>query len=261
MPTWLISSGMKTRESHRAWRIEGHCELERRQTSVVPRCYHWPCSCGTTSRGRCMDMAAIIQMVRPTRANMYSEYVTLQIVSFLESQVTNDTQRMDAVWDSYPPEDNLKAHAQQRRWNGERTRAGDGSTPPIPKSEWNSGFLKNEDNINELFSFISRQICKSDVNGTLLLSTYFDGVLTNRNFDVSGQCNQAEADTRVLLHLDNAAVQGSSKVCIRWTATLLSWRSGSIRAVGGLWYRKEVSRHSSSLTHFTQVFVRQSPAR
>ena len=54
-----------------------------------------------------LDMAAIIHIVRPTRANTFSEYVTFQIVPFLESQVTNDTQRMDAVWDSYPPEDNL----------------------------------------------------------------------------------------------------------------------------------------------------------
>ena len=162
-----------------------------------------------------LDMAAIIHMVRPTRAKTFSEYVTFQIVPFLVSQVTNDTQRMDAVWDSYPPEDNLKAHAQQRRGNGPRTRVGDGSTP-IPKSEWNSGFLKNEDNKKELFSFISRDICKSDINGTLLLSTYIDGVLTNRNFDVSGlqPCNQAEADTRVLLHLANAAVQGHSKAYV-----------------------------------------------
>ena len=156
-----------------------------------------------------LDMAAIIHMVRPIRANTFSEYLTFQLVPFLESQVTNDTQRMDAVWDSYPPEDNLKAHSQQRRGNRPRTRVGDGSTP-IPKSEWNSGFLKNEDNTKDLFSFISRQICKSDINGTLLLSTYFDGVLTNRNFDVSGlqQRNQAEADTRILLHPANAAVHG-----------------------------------------------------
>ena len=69
-----------------------------------------------------LDMAAIIHMVRPTRAKTFSEYVTFQIVPYLESQVTNDTQRMDAVWDSYPPEDNLKAHAQQRRGNRSRTR-------------------------------------------------------------------------------------------------------------------------------------------
>ena len=149
-------------------------------------------------------------MVRPTRAKTFSEYVTFQIVPFLESQVTNDTQRMDAVWDSYSPEDNLKVHAQQRHGNGPRTRVGDGGTP-IPKSEWNSGILKNEDNKKKLFSFTSRQICKSDGNGTLLISTYFDGVLTNRHFDVSGlqSCNQAEADTRILLHLANTAVAWS----------------------------------------------------
>ena len=100
--------------------------------------------------------------------------------------------------------------------NGPRTRVCDGSTP-IPKYEWNSSFLKNEDNKKELFSFISRQIWKSDVNVKLLLRTYFDGVLTNRNFDVSGlqPCNQAEADTRILLHLANATVHGHSKACVR----------------------------------------------
>ena len=129
MPTWLISSGLKTRESLGA--TTGRVAAAQQATVVV------------------LDMAAIIHMVRPTRAKTFSEYVTFQIVPFLESQVTNDTQRMDAVWDSYPPEDNLKAHAQQRRGNGPRTRVGDGSTP-IPKSEWNSGFLKNEDNKNLL---------------------------------------------------------------------------------------------------------------
>ena len=202
-----------------------------------------------------LDMAAIVHIVRPTRAKTFSEYVTFQIVPFLESQVINDTQRMDAVWDSYPPEDKLKAHAQQRRGNDPRTRVADGSTP-ILKSEWNSGFLKNEDNKRELFSFISRQICKSDVNGTLLLSTYFGGVLTNRNVCVSGlqPCNQAEADTRILLHLANAAVHGHSKACSYGGqrhccigAPVLRY-TRAIRAVGGRWYRKEVSRHSSSLT-------------
>ena len=109
-------------------------------------------------------------------------------------------------------------------------------------SELNSGFLKNEYNKKELFSLISRQICKSDVNGTLLLSIYFDGVLTNRNFDVSGlqPCNQAEADTRILLHLANAAVHGHSKayVCmvdsdIVVSAAVLRY-TRAIRAVGGL---------------------------
>ena len=53
-------------------------------------------------------------------------------MTFLESQIADDTQRMDAVWDSYPPEDSLKAHVQQRHWNEPRTGIGDGTTQ-IPK--------------------------------------------------------------------------------------------------------------------------------
>ena len=100
---------------------------------------------------------------------------------------------------------------------------------PIPKSEWNSGFLKNEDNKKELFSFISRQICKSEVNGTLLLSTYFDSLLTNRHFHVSGlqPCNQAKADTRVLLYVANAAVQGPSEAYMYRGITVHSYRDWS----------------------------------
>ena len=175
-----------------------------------------------------LDMAAIIHMVRPTRAKTFSEYVTFQIVPFLESQVTNDTQRMDAVWDSYPPEDNLKAHAQQRRGNGPRTRVGDGSTP-IPKSEWNSGFLKNEDNKKELFSFISREICKSDINGTLLLSTSTvcspTGTLTYRDSNHATRLRQTHGYYCIwLMQLCKATVR---HMFVRWTATLLSWRPGS----------------------------------
>ena len=233
----------------------------------MPRCYHWPCSCGTTSHGRCVGHGGKHPHGAANTSKDFSQYVTFQVVPFLESQATNDTQRMDAVWDSYPPEDNLKTYAQQCRGNGPRTRVGYGNTP-IPKSEWNSGFLKNEDNKKELFSFINRQICKSDVNGTLLLITYFDDVLTNRNSDVSGlqPCNQAEADTRMLLHLANAAVHGHSKayMFVRWTATLLSWRSGSSIHSGyqncGWALVPERSIATFQFTHFTQVLVRQSPS-
>ena len=69
----------------------------------------------------------------------------------------NGAERLDLVWDNYPEENNLKFVTHQRRGNGPRTRIDDGSTP-IPKHEWNSGFLKTEENKKELFSFISRQV-------------------------------------------------------------------------------------------------------
>ena len=68
------------------------------------------------------------------------------------------------------PEGNLKSLTHQRRGTGLRTRIGDGHTQ-IPKHEWNSGFLKNEENKKELFSFLSEEIVKKDLGGKLLLST------------------------------------------------------------------------------------------
>ena len=74
-------------------------------------------------------------MVRPTLAKTFSQYVSLHIIPFLESQISDSTQRLDAVWDTYPDE-NLKALTQQKRGYGARVRVGN-SSAPIPRHEWN----------------------------------------------------------------------------------------------------------------------------
>ena len=94
-----------------------------------------------------LDMAAVVHMVRPTSAKTFAEYATQHIVPFLEYQITPTVERIDAIWDNYP-EGNLKSLTHQRRGTGLRTRIGDGHTQ-IPKHEWNSGFLKNEENKKE----------------------------------------------------------------------------------------------------------------
>ena len=215
----------------------------------VPRCYHWPCSCGTASHSGCVGhdgnhphgaahTSKDVKRIRnlPNRA-----------ISGIQSNQCHSTNGRRLGW--LPNRGQLKAHAQQRRGNGPRKRVGDGSTP-IPKSEWNSGFLKNEDNKKELFTFISRQICKSDLNGTLVLSIYFDIVLTNRNFDVSGlqPCNHAEANTGILLHLADAAVQDHSKAYVRTVdSDIVVLALRFFDTLGLSLCRKEVSQHSSSL--------------
>ena len=155
-----------------------------------------------------LDMAAVVHMVRPTSAKTFADYATQHIVPFLEHQITPTVERIDAIWDNYP-EDNLKSLTHQRRGAGPRTRIGDGHTQ-IPKHEWNSGFLKNEENKQELFSYLSEEIVKKDLGGKLLLSTKCERVLSNRPCDVSAlePCNHSEADTRIFLHLAHASWQG-----------------------------------------------------
>ena len=152
-----------------------------------------------------LDMAAVVHMVRPTSAKTFADYATQHIVPFLEHQITPTVERIDAIWDNYP-EDNLKSLTHQRRGAGPRTRIGDGHTQ-IPKHEWNSGFLKNEENKQELFSYLSEEIVKKDLGGKLLLSTKCERVLSNRPCDVSAlePCNHSEADTRIFLHLAHAS--------------------------------------------------------
>jgi len=121
--------------------------------------------------------------------------------------VTTAIHRIDAIWDMYP-EQNLKSLTQQWRGSGTRTLLipdGDGNTR-IPKREWQS-YLKNVENKQELFSFISKQLAKTDFDRKLLLSTDIErvGLLSNKPFIVSAiqLCNHTEADTRIILHLDS----------------------------------------------------------
>ena len=217
------------------------------------RCYHWPCSCGKTSHGRCVGHGGNHPHGAAHTSKDVSECVTFQIVPFLESQVTNDTQLMGAVWDSYPPEDNLKAHVKQHRGNGPRTRVGDGSTQPIPKSEWNSGFLKNEDNKKELFSFISRQIYKSDVNGTLLListSTLCSptGLLAYLDFNHATRLRRTPGYSCIRL-------MQQCKITIRHNVRTVD---SDIVFFSLRLLVPERSIATFQFTHFTQVLVRQS---
>ena len=162
------------------------------------------------SHSCCAGHGSCVQLVRPTSAKTFADYATQtqHIVPFLEYQITPTVERIDAIWDNYP-EGNLKSLTHQRRGTGLRTRIGDGHTQ-IPKHEWNSGFLKNEENKKELFSFISEEIVKKDLGGKLLLSTKCERVLSNRPCDVPAlePCNHSEADTMIFHHLAHASGQG-----------------------------------------------------
>ena len=151
-------------------------------------------------------LPSFIWSLRPEHLT-FNEYVPLHIVPFLKAQMTTTVQRIDTVWDTYP-EQNLKSQIQQRRGSGTRTRLepdGDGSTP-IPKRE----------NKKELFSIVSKQLDKTDMDGILLISNESEKVLSNKPFDVSAlqPYNHAEADTCIIQHLAHA-LQGHDKAFAR----------------------------------------------
>ena len=114
------------------------------------------------------------------------------------------------------PYENLKALTQLKRGDGARIKVGNGSAP-IPRHECNSAFLKNEVNKKELFPFISKQLSAADMKGRLLLTTYLETVLSNRDIDLTTlqPCNHLEADTRIILHLAHASEHGHTTAYVR----------------------------------------------
>ena len=83
-----------------------------------------------------LDMAAVIHMVKPTRANVFGEYNQKHLIPFLESQINSKCIRIDGVWDRYH-EDSLKAQTRVKRGecHGKRKRVA--TNIPIPKgADW-----------------------------------------------------------------------------------------------------------------------------
>ena len=144
-----------------------------------------------------LDMAAVVHMVWPSSGKTFVEYVTQHLVPFLNSQISPTVTRLNAIWDTCPKE-SLKSLAHLRLGTGPRYRVGDSSTK-IPKLDWNSGFLKNEENKKELFLFLSKELIKQDLGGVLLPSTKLQSVIANREVDLFTltPCNHCEADTRI----------------------------------------------------------------
>jgi len=94
------------------------------------------------------------------------------------------------------------------------------TTPP---SNW-SAFLKLDDNKSELFAYLSSMISTLDIpTGKQVIPTVDDNVLCNPSREsiatLSPPCGHEEADTRLLLHVRDAEIQGYRTVMLRTVDT------------------------------------------
>ncbi|MGH0147547.1 UNVERIFIED_CONTAM: hypothetical protein FKN15_012345 [Acipenser sinensis] len=80
--------------------------------------------------------------------------------------------------------------------------------------------LRIDDNKMELFSFLATNAAAMDTNKQVI-STHHSGVLCTQPRDVSGlaPCNHEEANTRLILQVEDAVKQGHTKVSIRTVDT------------------------------------------
>ena len=161
-----------------------------------------------------LDMAAVIHMVRPIYATTFIDFVTNNLIPFLKSQISDKVERLDAIWDTYP-EHTLKAHAQEMRGSGPRTKLSPNGDTPIPKRDWQK-YLKYAENKSELFSFCSQKLAETQLDNILIFTTLKEELISNKAFDISflSPCNHHEADTHIILHLAHASKEGHKEAYV-----------------------------------------------
>lgn len=160
-----------------------------------------------------LDMPAVIHIIKPQRATVFGDYTNMYLLPFIESKMTPNTTRVDAVWDTYH-DGSLKSQTREKRGDtsGRRTRVS--AKTPIPEGSAWVKFLSNSNNKQDLFNFLSEKLDELTTGASYQLFTTKDNqVLSNRTSDIStmSPSQQEEADTRMMLHLQHAAEQGHAK--------------------------------------------------
>ena len=103
-----------------------------------------------------LDGAAVVQMLNPGQSKTFLDYATDVFVPYILSQLQNHS-RLDLVWDRYANSGSLKATARANRGKGIRRRVT--GTTLLP-GNWDT-FLRVDENKEELFSFLSKQVMES----------------------------------------------------------------------------------------------------
>ena len=121
----------------------------------------------------------------------------MHLLPFLESQMTNNTTRVDAVWDTNQ-DTSFKSQTRAKRGETEGRRAWFSAKAHVPKrAEWQK-YPKCSDTKDELFRLLSEELVQNTIDTSYhLLTTKADLVLSTRPTDVTAlsPCHQEEADT------------------------------------------------------------------
>ena len=158
-----------------------------------------------------LDGAAVVQMLGPGTCTKFSEYVEAVFMPYIMRKL-GAVQRLDVVWDIYK-NDSLKSATRQNRGSGLRRRVGLHTAMP---GNWQS-FLRVNENKTELFSLLAEQLVLARVAGKEVYSTIHERVLSSPiRDDMRGlaPCTHEEADSRIFVHVADAARRGHRSVMV-----------------------------------------------
>ena len=162
-----------------------------------------------------IDGAALVNMLKPGTSRTFNEYAATVFLPYICRQLET-VQRIDVVWDIYI-KDSLKGTTREKRGKGLRRRVEGRNT--IPKN-WQM-FLRVDENKTELFEFLAQHIAELPVDGQQIVTTFRNNVMCNqeRQHANLSPCSHEEADTRIILHLADAAKSGYDRILIRTVDT------------------------------------------
>lgn len=133
------------------------------------------------------------------------EYVDV-LFPCLRSQ-QESAQRLDVVWDMYT-KNSIKESTREKRGKGARRKVKGQNKIP---GKWRD-FLRDSGNTQEQLAFLSDKSPKSKFpSGKEVIATRGQGIVMTGSNHCMAQCDHEEADTRVVLHLQDALKNGSAQ--------------------------------------------------
>ena len=162
-------------------------------------------------------MAAVVHIVKPPRESLFLEYTQLQLLPYHQNVMTNNTTRVNAVWDTYV-EASQKFQTRVKRGQTAGLRTLVAAKIPLPKRQNWKHFLTDSRNKDDLFKFLSDELQRNTLDSQYHLFTIKgELVLSNNTIDLMSlsPCQQEEADTRMMLHLRHSVEQGHTKAYLR----------------------------------------------
>ena len=161
-----------------------------------------------------LDGAVVVNFLQPLAAKTFHDYAVKVFLPYIEKQL-QQVSRVDIVWDQYI-QNSLKSQARSNRGKGIRRRVEESANLP---QNW-SQFLRDDANKTELFLFLVKHI-KHLVTRKQIITTNGSDVVCIPPQDISNltPSNHEEADTRMVLHLADAAKKGYNKILLRTVDT------------------------------------------
>ena len=103
--------------------------------------------------GVILDGAVAVQMLQPRIARTFDEYFSIVIAPYI-LKLFETARGVDLVWHVYQ-DDSLKRSLPEKRGSGQRRKVLPSTRIP---ADW-KGFLRVDDNKDELFKLIANKVC------------------------------------------------------------------------------------------------------